>query len=215
MKNIIKVIILFTLILKTFKINSQIFPQLSEKSYEVEIFMEDGNIKKGTINSYPVNMRDKSINIKLESQSKKSHIKYTDIKKLIVFDTPIGNDTLHKLYVYKNNKRNSIIKNPLLMKRIIKGDVSLYLHLGWINTGAAEAISYNHYYCIREGELAASFMTELCSRITGVKIGLIKEFKKNAGTYFENNKEVYTKIMNKTYKNCDIIEIVAEYNHTN
>jgi hypothetical protein len=200
-KSILKVLLLTTLI-----IVSSCKTSKSTMSYDSEIEMEDGKIITGKVN-YPLKLEDDILKIN------NNNIETSKIKKVTFFSS-FGNLEYHNLLVYNYNGKK-IKKKKKLLSLIVSGKVKLYFGESDVvmQVGSSNGMrNFNNgstvYYCLREGEPAATFLHENWNQTSKNA-----DFKSNAKRYFSDNPAIIEKINNKTYTYKNIISLVNDYNN--
>lgn len=71
---------------------------------------------------------------------------------------------------------------------------------------------YNMWYCKKDNERIAYFITMKYSGGVGITIGEKSGLKKNASEYFKDNEELVKRISNSEFKYDDLQNIVDIYN---
>ena len=170
----------------------------------VEITMEDGSVKTGTI-LLPMDISVKSV--KLTTNGKTEKVNFEDVKTITYGSTTY----INMAYTDGGNVRKN---KKMMLASITEGKVKLYEYTwGASNMRAAykmQALNTGGtaYYCKRDNE---DFAT-LISLDDGNSANRNSIFKKRAIEYFADNAALMQKIENKEYKFPDIYKVVNEYN---
>lgn len=201
-----KLVVLFVSILSFFSFEKEIKFKNEETCV---IYLEDGTTKSGKI-ELPVKSSSKFIEIYINKKREKVELQKIDKLEVLIDGAKIE---YHNLKVF-NFSGKKILKDKRMMLQSVKGKVNLYIGtLDWsatINSGngwQAMNLSGISYYCIREGEEAATLIHESFGQVNKNA-----DFKLYAGRYFSDNETIAKKIKNKEYTYEDILKVIAEYN---
>lgn len=173
------------------------------------VFLEDGTTINGTI-ELPVKSSAKHITLYVNDKKQKIELQKIDRMEVLVGSAKVE---YHNLKVF-NFSGKKIQKDKRMMIQSVKGKVSLYIGtFDWtssMNTGYGwQAMTLNgiSYYCIREGEEAATLIHENFNQVNKNA-----DFKLYASRYFADNPTIVNKIKNKEYTYLDIFKVIEEYN---
>jgi|GEM_PF-4731902 len=201
-----KLVVLFFSILSFFTIDK-------DKKFKNEetcvIYLEDGITKSGKL-ELPVKSGSKFIVLKTNEKKEKVELQKIDKLEVIINGAKIE---YHNLKVF-NFSGKKIQKNKRMMLQTVKGKVNLYIGtLDWsstINSASgwqAMNLTGISYYCIRDGEEAATLIHENFGQANKNS-----DFKLYGSTYFYDNETIAKKIKNKEYTYEDILKVIADYN---
>lgn len=179
------------------------------QNLNVEILLTNGETKKGEVNKNINFAKDVKL---IENKKQKSIVKLEDIKTMTII-TEYGN------FLYESVKcfyKKKIEKKPRLMKVIQKGYLSLYSYENVIHIGAPypglgggmQGINNSYIYGIREGEVAATMLSDVMQG----QVNPNAYFRYHAPKYFSDHPEIAKKIEDKIYKYSDIYQVALEYN---
>jgi hypothetical protein len=107
----------------------------------------------------------------------------------------------HLITVFANGKKSG--KDPLWMKLLEKGIVTLYLHETVSRQDGLDTFEPGEYFCVREGEEGARQVASY---------GNNHSFQSKGLAYFADCNEVVEKIKAKQYTWENIQEVVRSYN---
>lgn len=172
-------------------------------------YLEDGTTKSGKI-ELPVKSTSKFITLKIGDKKEKVELQTIDKLEVLINGAKIEYYNL-KVFNFSGKK---IQKDKRMMLQTVKGKVNLYIGtLDWsatINSGNGwQPMSFSgiSYYCVRDGEKAATLIHENFGQVNKNA-----DFKLYASRYFSDNEMIAKKIKNKEYTYQDISKVIAEYN---
>ena len=173
------------------------------------IYLEGGQKKVGEI-QLPIKLNAKFIELKISGSIEKIELK--NINKIEVDSNGLPLEFYNlKVYNYSGKK---IFKDKVMMMQSVKGKVTLYTGasnwMATINAGNGwQGVNLNGttYYCLREGEKAATLIHENFGQVNKNA-----DFKIFATRYFADNAEIANKIKSKEYTYENIYQVILEYN---
>ena len=203
-----KLIVLFISVLSFFNIEKS-EQKITLNEENCIVYLEDGTTKNGKI-ELPIKSSSKFITLKIDSKKEKVELQSIDKLEVTINGAKVE---YHNLKVF-NFSGKKIQKDKRMMLQTVKGKVNLYIGtLDWsatINSGNGwhpMSLSGISYYCIREGEKAATLIHENFGQVNKNA-----DFKLYASRYFSDNETIAKKIKNKEYTYEDISKVIAEYN---
>jgi hypothetical protein len=154
------------------------------------VFLENGTKMSGNI-ELPIKSGSKYITLKVDNKKEKVELQTVDKIEVTISGAKIQ---YHNLKVF-NFSGKKIKKDKQIMLHAIKGKVNLYIGtLDWsatINAGNGwQQMNLNgvSYYCIREGEEAATLIHENFGQVNKNA-----DFKLYASRYFSDNETILKK----------------------
>lgn len=201
-----KLVVLFISILSFFTIDKD---NKLKNEESCVVYLEDGTTKSGKI-ELPIKSSSKFIVVNINDKKEKIELQKIDKLEVQINGAKIE---YHNMKVF-NFSGKKIQKDKRMMLQTVKGKVNLYIGtFDWsstINSGSGwQSVSLNgiSYYCIREGEEAATLLHENFGQVNKNA-----DFKLYGARYFADNETIAKKIKNKEYTYEDISKVIAEYN---
>ncbi|MEN8139563.1 MAG: hypothetical protein ABFR62_14170 [Bacteroidota bacterium] len=177
--------------------------------YKAELLLKSGDVKQGYANWVAGN-NDEFVYYKGAKKEKAQKIEAVKIDK-IIFDFDGDKVELKQLKVYKGWSQKKI-KGPIWLETVQEGIVTLFVVTSELQGGKdfggfRGSATFHDYYCIREGEPAAKW-------ISAVSTGNNNQmFRAKAPLYFADYPELAKKIKDKEYRWKDLTTVIDLYNN--
>ncbi|SFA77636.1 hypothetical protein SAMN05660845_0484 [Flavobacterium swingsii] len=155
--------------------------------------------------------------LKYKNANGKQKIERDKISKVVFTTNQGGGAAIEYINMKVFNEMNvKVMKEPKLLLNVVKGKVSVYISSYTNNqfsyNGSASAarntgVGFVNYYCIREGEEAASLI-HVDSNYANENMF----FRQNGRKYFADNTEIAAKIDKREYTYKNFMEVIELYN---
>ncbi|WP_395059287.1 hypothetical protein [Flavobacterium sp.] len=155
--------------------------------------------------------------LKYKNANGKQKIEREKISKVVFTTNQGGGASIEYINMKVFNEMNvKVMKDLKLLLNVVKGKVSVYISSYTNNqfsyNGSAIAarnngVGFVNYYCIREGEEAASLI-HVDSNYANENMF----FRQNGRKYFADNPEIAAKIDNREYTYKNFMEVIELYN---